>query len=190
MLKLVLKKYNTNRYLPRQVAGIILFFLIGFVLSFSSGKLLPLIYLHEAGHSISAKVLGVRLEREDANTFIMYPEEGGRIRDYIRVLRAGYMAECNFWILAVLIAFLVNVRQIREIRKCVHYPAALFPGYTAAVFRELPGSSDMTEIALLSGVHETAAVRNFIIRESIVVFIVIAVYIFVLLKLYRRRNTI
>lgn len=190
MLKLVLKNYNTNRYLPRQAAGIILFFFIGFILSFSSGKLLPLIHLHEAGHYISAKVLGVRLEREDTNTFIMYPEEGGRIRDYIRVLRAGYMAECNFWILAVLIAFLVNLRRIREIRKCVHYPAALFPGYAAAVFRELPGSSDLTEIALLSGVHETAAVRNFFLRESAVVLIVLAVYIFVLLKLYRRRNPI
>lgn len=181
MFRLSLRLYRKNSNWTRRIILIIIFFIFGFVLSFSSGELFPLIYIHEAGHWIAAKIVNVSLEKQDVNTYLMYPETGRPVADYVRVLRAGYMMEINIWGIVVLSLMLFNRRRIRHTRECIHFPAALFPGYAFATFRRLYGSSDMTKISALLKIEQTVAVRNFIIRELCVIVFTAAVYSAVLL---------
>ncbi len=178
MLRLQYFLGRSGRNPSRYVLFCIVFFLFGFVLAFSSVDIPPFVFIHEAGHSVIAKMLDVRLEKTSSSSYIMYLEKGGAVRNYTRVLHAGYKGELLLWYVLTIVLFLVNVRRIRHSKDGVHFPLALLPGYAVGLFSKLKGTTDIRAISELLHRPEGEVIRRFILTETAIVLSVMCAYIF------------
>ncbi len=156
----------------------VIFFGLGFALAFSSVDLPPFVFIHEAGHSVTAWLLDVRLEKNNARSFFMYLEKDEPLRKYVRVLHAGYKAELLMWYAVMIVLFIVNVRRTRHCRNGFHFPIALVPGYAVGLFLKLKGTTDIQVISGLIGSAESIIIRRFVLAEMAVMLGALAAYIF------------
>jgi hypothetical protein len=178
MLRLQYFLSGSERKPSRYVLFCSIFFLFGFVLAFSSVDIPPFVFIHETGHFISAKMLDVRLEKTSSSSYIMYLEKGKAVRNYVRVLRAGYTAELLMWYVLTIVLFMVNVRRVRHVKDGFHSPLALVPGYTVGLFSKLKGTTDIRAISELLHRPEDAVIRRFICTETAIVVSLLCAYIF------------
>lgn len=155
----------------------LVFFVIGFALAFSSVDISPFVFIHETGHSLTADMLDVRLEKTSRNSYLMYLEKEAPLRRYVRVLKAGYKAELMLWYLFAAVLFVVNIRRIRRFKNGVHFLLALFPGYAAGLFSKMKGTTDIQAISELLGTGELAVLRRFIFLETLGMVLVLAAYV-------------
>ena len=140
---------NKNRRTIQQTVLILIFFILGLFFAVSSVDILPFVAIHESGHILTAKIREVRIERTDSNTAIMYLEKGKPLKDYIKVLKAGYKWEIAIWYALILFIFIMNVLRMRKQKIGIHFPVALLPGYGIGVFMKIKGTTDIRVAAEL-----------------------------------------
>lgn len=161
----------------RKVLLLIIFFTVGFGLAFSSIDIPPFVFIHELGHSVTAKLLDVELEKLNSSSYLMYLVKDEPLQKYVRVLRSGYKAEIIFWYGFVFCIFIINIVRVRRFKDGLHFLAALLPGYSIGLFSRLKGTTDIQTIAEILGRSETSVIRRFILEESAGILLVLSAYI-------------
>lgn len=156
---------------------VVLFFIFGFSLAFSSADIFPFVFIHESGHFVTAKVAGVRMEKIDSSSYYMFLVKDKPIRDYVRVLRGGYKSEILLWYAFIAVFFCINVIRTRRFKDGIHFPVAALPGYVVGLFSKLKGTTDIRAIADLRGLPEAVVLNRIILEETALLILVLGMYI-------------
>jgi hypothetical protein len=176
-----------ERYVHKQILFLCCFFVCGFATAFSSNDIKPIIFVHELGHYLIAGLMEVEATIHTVYTSIDVSSKDLSVNQYVRFFLAGYRLEIGIWYGVVLLFFIINVVRTAKTKPGVHFPIAFLPGYAVGTFNHLGGASDINAVASLLDIDTQQVVRNFVIRESLLIIGAVFLYALVLLYLAHKR---
>ena len=179
-------KGKRQQYIYRQIFFSLLFFICGIAIAVSSNDIKPLVFIHELGHFLAARMLGAEAAIYGVYTSIDVSSTVIQDHDLARIFLAGYRAELAIWYVLIVISLIINVYRIRWSKPGVLYPLAFLPGYATETFRLIQEASDLKRASLLLDIDMESVVRLFIVRESLVLIAIYVVYVIVLLHVRRQ----